>query len=308
MKKNDCDIVQDLLPSYEQGVVHESSKEFIREHLKTCEKCKEMLEIIKEEEKKDAEKEKIKEKFEINYLLKLKRGSLKSVIIATIALVLVLIICVLQPLYTKAIVRKMDSKIAEVENNNNFKVIINYKDLRNGREYEEYYYFKDGKYKIKNYVYPALDGVLYYYTYGEQGNENVMTVFEHKKLIIKEKRGDQDQKNSKHIISMFSYIMNRYPIGTRVKNTKYEGKNCYLISRGFGDNYSNLWVDKETMLPIKSTSSWVNSTKETNPSSGYYKKEVETCPEEKYYKIEYGTVTDEDLEKPNEESYTVEEY
>ena len=40
--KNECDIVKDLLFSYKDGVLSDTSKELVENHLKTCESCKNM--------------------------------------------------------------------------------------------------------------------------------------------------------------------------------------------------------------------------------------------------------------------------
>ena len=56
--KNECDIVQDLLFSYNDGVLSETSTELVEEHLKKCEKCKKVLEEIRKE---NDEKSQIKE-------------------------------------------------------------------------------------------------------------------------------------------------------------------------------------------------------------------------------------------------------
>ena len=47
--RNECDIVEDLLFSYNDGVLSNSSKELVDEHLKKCEKCKKKLEEIIQE-------------------------------------------------------------------------------------------------------------------------------------------------------------------------------------------------------------------------------------------------------------------
>lgn len=56
--KNKCDIVVDLLFSYNDGILSNTSKEFVEEHLKKCEKCKKILEEIKQE---NDEKNQVKE-------------------------------------------------------------------------------------------------------------------------------------------------------------------------------------------------------------------------------------------------------
>ena len=49
--KNECDIVKDLLNSYDEGILSETSKKFVENHLATCENCKQILKEIKNSEK-----------------------------------------------------------------------------------------------------------------------------------------------------------------------------------------------------------------------------------------------------------------
>lgn len=44
-----CNVVQDLLPLYHDGVCSEESKELVREHIATCAQCKDYLHSLKEE-------------------------------------------------------------------------------------------------------------------------------------------------------------------------------------------------------------------------------------------------------------------
>ena len=50
--KKECDIVKDLLFSYNDGVLSTTSKEFVENHLKTCEDCNNTLKEIKQESDK----------------------------------------------------------------------------------------------------------------------------------------------------------------------------------------------------------------------------------------------------------------
>lgn len=50
MSKKECDIIKDLLPSYEDGICSEASKEWIEEHLKECEECRATAELMKNTE------------------------------------------------------------------------------------------------------------------------------------------------------------------------------------------------------------------------------------------------------------------
>ncbi len=47
--KNECDIIKDLLFSYNDDILSNTSKELVEEHLKNCEECKKVLEEIKKE-------------------------------------------------------------------------------------------------------------------------------------------------------------------------------------------------------------------------------------------------------------------
>ena len=49
MKRDDCKIVQDLLPNYVDKLTTESTNEFIKEHLKECKKCREVYEKMSEQ-------------------------------------------------------------------------------------------------------------------------------------------------------------------------------------------------------------------------------------------------------------------
>ena len=63
-KSDNCNLIEDLLPLYIEGLVSEETKKEIEEHLKNCDKCSEILksinkddEIIIEEQKDNSSKE-----------------------------------------------------------------------------------------------------------------------------------------------------------------------------------------------------------------------------------------------------------
>lgn len=56
--KNECDIVKDLLFSYNDNILSNTSKEFVENHLKGCDECKKTLERIQEDsDEKNPKKE-----------------------------------------------------------------------------------------------------------------------------------------------------------------------------------------------------------------------------------------------------------
>lgn len=48
-----CDVIQDLMPSYVDGILSEDSQALVKEHMESCKECRKMLEIMKEEQGKE---------------------------------------------------------------------------------------------------------------------------------------------------------------------------------------------------------------------------------------------------------------
>lgn len=85
--KNECDIVKDLLFSYNDGILSDTSKELVENHLKKCEKCKIFLEEIKQENHK---KNEIKE---IDFLKNIKKKiNKKNIILSVIFIILIIVV------------------------------------------------------------------------------------------------------------------------------------------------------------------------------------------------------------------------
>ena len=48
-----CDVIQDLMPSYVDGILSEDSQALVKEHMEACKECRKMLELMKEEQGKE---------------------------------------------------------------------------------------------------------------------------------------------------------------------------------------------------------------------------------------------------------------
>lgn len=84
MKIVDCDVIQDLLPSYKDKISSSSTNKLVEEHLKICENCRKVL----ESENEEIELENLEEtNEEINYL----KGYRKSKIITVVFAILLTI-------------------------------------------------------------------------------------------------------------------------------------------------------------------------------------------------------------------------
>ena len=90
-KENECEIVQDLLLNYEDGVLHKSTEEFVKKHIETCENCQKRLKEIKQDIE-DMQEQEEQEK-EIDYLKKInKKINVKKILIIIISTMLAIII------------------------------------------------------------------------------------------------------------------------------------------------------------------------------------------------------------------------
>lgn len=90
MKKTElpCGIVEDLLPSYVDGLTGEESSEAVREHLSGCETCRKKYEAMKKRE--SAEHEEAQR--EVNYLKTVHRSKRRGITVAIICTALVLLL------------------------------------------------------------------------------------------------------------------------------------------------------------------------------------------------------------------------
>lgn len=84
MKKEECDIVKDLLPSYCDKITSTATNQLVESHIKTCEECKNELQNMK----KEIEQPIIEEKEKIDYLKGYRKSKIKAVLIAIIIMLL----------------------------------------------------------------------------------------------------------------------------------------------------------------------------------------------------------------------------
>ena len=83
--KNDltCGVVRDLLPSYIEGLLGEDSREAVDRHLETCPECRERKEAMAAPAEEAAEPEK-----EVDYLKRVKKGTVHKIVLAVLCTVL----------------------------------------------------------------------------------------------------------------------------------------------------------------------------------------------------------------------------
>lgn len=85
--KNECDLVKDLLFSYNDNILSTTSKDLVEKHLQECDECKKFLEEIKQESNEE------KQVKEIDFLRSIKKNiNKKNIIILVIFVFLIIIV------------------------------------------------------------------------------------------------------------------------------------------------------------------------------------------------------------------------
>ena len=89
MKDITCDVIEDLLPLYADGIASEGSRKLVEDHLKTCESCREKLRRMQTPENIPET-----DRHEIDFLKKNRRRN-KRVVLGSILAAVVLIAAVI---------------------------------------------------------------------------------------------------------------------------------------------------------------------------------------------------------------------
>ena len=301
--KKECEIVQDLLVNYGDGILNPESKKLVEEHLAECEGCQTELKHIKEDIKGNDNKEQI----ELDYLKKIRiKTKIRSVIISIGIIVLIAFIIFLNNFI------KINSIISRAENslqsNNFYKetseiLFDNHTSIR-----KEYY--KDGKYKSVWEVYSDNGIETSIIEYANINSDERIYIYETDKKAIIEKGDISEMKNNANSIKNVPFVINRNSLFQKIGTTfvysidtdTYDyGKEYYVLKNRSENNIWEIWIDKETGLPIKEINR--GGEKSFFPGTNVVK---EVKDNKKEYKYEFNKVTDEDVKVPDLSNYTVE--
>lgn len=90
MKSINCDVIQDLLPSYVDKISSESTNKFVEEHLQSCKKCQDVLQSMgKEIDNKIIDNQDKQIDFLKGYRKDKKRSNIKAILIVVIVMILI---------------------------------------------------------------------------------------------------------------------------------------------------------------------------------------------------------------------------
>lgn len=291
--KEKCEIIQDLLINYEEGILNEESNKLVEEHLKNCKRCKNYLNEIKKEKDKDNKTT----KKEIDFLKKYKRNSTIKAIISPI--VVIILICIIYYFSKFSIFNDLNNKYLQtLDNTENF--YCERYMASHGEILKEKIWYKDGKYKIESDVL----GV----TYGDINEKYEIQLDEDTKIATKTTsyfiRKEDLLQSSNPICKEIGKSIAKFgiPFYWEIsEQSKDIGKMYYKI-QSKDESDSELWVDKETGLPImkKGYSYSVEYFENTHIEKNRYEDITE-------YKYEFDCVEDTEVEVADLSKYTIEE-
>lgn len=305
--KNECEVIKDLLPGYIVGILSKDTEEAVNDHMENCKNCRKMLEKMKTSIPNttgDSD-----EKIEIDYLKKHnKKMRILKISILSIILFIVLFSfgLIIKYNYISGIMKKVSNNIKEIEKQSNYMITITERGIDYEREkdysYTTKYYYKDNKYKTENYSEANFDIInSNTYSYGEINSNSQITIVNDTKTAYKESRNYvymkkeyilRDLKNAIEIFDTdFGFIGNLYMKSNyKIRNDRYNGKECYVLKSDSRDYYFEYWVEKDTMMLIRTVQDIYNRNYTENT-----------------YELTGGTVNDEDVSIPDLDGYTIKE-
>lgn len=94
-----CELIQDLMPLYVDGLTSEAANKHIQTHLEDCADCRKKYEAMTQSIAANEKEKKIEEQKEIDYLKKVKKSSRKRLLIGFVSALLIILIAVFVKVY-----------------------------------------------------------------------------------------------------------------------------------------------------------------------------------------------------------------
>lgn len=306
--KNECNLVKDLMPNYLENLLSSDSKEFIEQHLSSCNSCKSLLDSLKNKKTTEISEDLDFEKIELDHLKKVhhKMFFLKLIlIIILILIILALTIIAIKYSYITSIANDCTSQKQYLKSLNNYNINIteHHIDYENNIEYNfsNYYYYKEGQFKnisISKSNKQSIQNPIQI-SYGNIDSSSITTIYPDTKTITKNSN-DSTLSIKNYYISKAFMILTDFTNNpssfkhlllsfiTNMTSRQSNGKDCYVFRFGNNSSYREIWIDKENNLPVKAI---------------YNIKDIQYVEIEISFNL--NAITDDELSIPSLEEYTI---
>lgn len=301
--RRECKIIQDLLPNYIENLTTKETKAYIEEHLEKCQSCKQVLERMKQEFNLNITK---KDNREVKYIKKFN----KKINILKLIISLILVVFIILTARKVIIISSLSKNAENTINTSNYHTVT----------YS--YYLEDYS---KTEVFSLGDKKKIITTQRKDNGINKITIFARKNEsssendkkyianIYREVKDEKDGKiekvvnlnqkieifvNPQNVTKTENYLqLFVYSILSSVKDTTFNGEECYYISnfKSVNNNLEEgMYVNKSTGLPISSIAYEYKNPDGTRgrvPTSDYI--------------YEFNEVKEEEFVEPNIDEYKV---
>ena len=286
-EKNDCKIVQDLLPNYIDKLTSKETNAYIEEHINSCKDCKKILDAMQKDiqvQEKKLEKKKVKYIKKYNHKLRI----LKTALLMIILIFVVLFIAF--PGRNMIIIASLQDKFKEYEQqSDNVYIKTSYYPSQTVATYDNYY--KDG---IEKHVMTfSEDNVTStQYVYPNQ-SKTFVDGPDYKNLSI---MGGQYLYNPLNNYTYYDSLKTLFIMSRSYEITSGEvnGKACYILESTYKKETPGLefYIEKDTGLALQT----IQPVSVNGEDKG-----IITIR----YEYSFGTVTDEDMQEPDVTEYTL---
>ena len=247
-EKQDCKIVEDLLPNYIEKLTNEQTNNYIEQHIKTCSECRDKLERMKrnfkiQNEKRDNREVKYIKKFNIKF--KILRNILIAIVIIYMAIVLrrFIILSDVGNKFQQTIRNDSNYYMSRVTySKDNIQVVKRYYDK--GKKLLMIDNYAQDINKLSHVIYVNGDEKIY--IAGNQENNYLMEFSENVERMLDIRPMTYIDENY-----LSNFILNLYTaITSTIDEVELYGKKCYIIKNNDKEDF----IDAETGLLIKYTS------------------------------------------------------
>lgn len=245
---NECDIVKDLLFSYDEGILSNASKEFVENHLKNCDNCKKNLDEIK---KQNNDNYNLKE---IDFLKKIRKKINKKNILLAITSIFLIIIIVGFLIYLLSSMRKilitddLRNKKKEYDNLTNYSYTLETTYKSGYSKSVNRYFVKDNEFYAEQKIYFSDGTESNEHAYCD-GSTDFFVEADGQRFISTNRKEDAiigDIIPDK--LTSIGEAIPPYDI-EKIEENSENGKDYYIITTKA--NNSKYFIEKETGITVK---------------------------------------------------------
>ena len=301
--KRECKIVQDLLPSYIENLTTKETKVYIEEHLEKCQSCKQVLERMKQEFNLNITK---KDNREVKYIKKFN----KKINILKLIISLILVVFIILTARKVIIISSLSKNAENTINTSNYHTVTYSYYLEDYSKTEVFSLGDKKKIKTTQRKNKEINKITIFARKNESSSENDKKYIANIYREVKDEKDGKIEKvvnlnqeieifvNPQNVTKTENYLqLFVYSILSSVKDTTFNGEECYYISnfKSVNNNLEEgIYVNKSTGLPISSIAYEYKNPDGTRgrvPTSDYI--------------YEFNEVKEEEFVEPNIDEYKV---